>query len=423
MAAVSFAFTASLKAWWAVLELSRSAVAAVVAAVKIVVACCCCDAVRLSWLVRKVTRRATISAGVGGVRPWASIDDVARAQFSRKTVSVFFMLMDRLLLIETRRPSLHCKEFVKLAASLLAAGLSCAAQDRILWTDPGEIERINFAHAAGGSARPPAPPFNFVSEQSGGSSPKILIQDSARIQWRVKGGYEVHSESFSTRLVAALGYAAESTWYVPGGKIENARSLKRAAGFIHPDGSFTNASFERRDPNLKSLSQDWAWNRNPFLGTKQLNGLKVLMMLLSNWDNKDVRDRRAGSNTGIAERWVNRRIQLIYRVTDWGQTLGAWGPEPKPKGWNCQAFTAQTKSFVQGRQGEYVRFGYSGHYTDDFKNDIKVDDVRWLLLYLGRITDTQIQAGLTASGATTEEVACFSGQLRARINQLKAQTQ
>jgi len=250
-----------------------------------------------------------------------------------------------------------------------------------------------------------------------------LVRDSAGVQWRAKGGLEVHAECFSTRLVAALGYSAESTWFVASGKVENAKRLARAAGFIHPDGSFSDASFEHRDRKLKALSVDWAWIRNPFVGTKQLNGLKVLMMLLSNWDNKDVRDRRAGSNTGIAERWLKGRVQLIYRVTDWGQTLGAWGPEPKPKGWDCGAFTAQTKSFVQGRQGEYVRFGYSGHYTDDFKNDIKVEDVRWLMTYLGRVTDGQIQAGLTASGATREEVGCFSGQLRERINQLKAQTQ
>lgn len=319
------------------------------------------------------------------------------------------------------RTAIYCKEFVKLVLSLLGVAWACAAQDRILWTDPGEIERINFADAPGGAPKPSSP-FTFLSEQSGGSSPKLLVRDSTGIQWRVKGGLEVHAETFSTRMVAALGYAAEPTWYVAEGKIEQARGLSRAAGFVRPDGSFSNASFELRDPNLKAMSPDWAWNRNPFLGTRQLNGLKVLMMLLSNWDNKDVRDRRAGSNTGIAERWVKRRIQLIYRVTDWGQTLGAWGPEPKPKGWDCRAFTAQTKSFVEGRQGEFVRFGYSGHYTDDFKNDIRVNDVRWLMGYLGRVTDAQIRAGLTAGGATQEEVACFSGQLRERINQLKAQT-
>lgn len=301
---------------------------------------------------------------------------------------------------------------------LLAASTHSAAQDRLLWKDPGDIERINFTHAAGGPEPSPRPPFYFLEEQKAGSSPKVLVRDTAGVQWRVKGGFEVKSENFSTRLIGALGYYVDPAWFAARGKIEKVTALKRAAGFIQPDGSFINASLEGRNPDLKSMVQDWAWNRNPFRGTRQFNGLKTLMMLLSNWDNKDTRDRLAGSNTGISQRVIMGRIQLIYRVTDWGQTLGAWGPEPKPKGWDCQAFTAQTKSFVQGRQGQYVRFGFTGHYTDDFKNDITVEDVRWLLLYLGRVSDAQLRSGLMASGAVPEEVACFSAQLRERINQL-----
>ena len=295
----------------------------------------------------------------------------------------------------------------------------CFAQDRILWKDPGAIERINFDYAAGGLDQPPRPPFYFLTERFGGSSPKILVRDGAKIQWRVKGGYETSAESFVTRLVAALGYYAKPVWFINSGKVNGAGALKRAAGFIHTDGSFPEAAFEQRDANLHKLSQDWLWTTNPFLHTHELNGLKIIMMLVSNWDNKDARERREGSNTGISERDIAGRIQLIYHVTDWGQALGAWGSEPEPKGWNCNKFTAQTASFVQGRAGQYVRFGYIGRHTDDFKNDITVEDVRWLMQYLGRLTDFQIQQGLKASGATPAEAMCFEAQLRQRINQLR----
>jgi hypothetical protein len=302
---------------------------------------------------------------------------------------------------------------------ILATVSWCVAQDRLLWKDPGDVERIDFTYPAGGTKNTPQPPFSFISEKFGGSSPKVLVRDSAGVKWRVKGGPEPKAESFVTRFVAALGYYADPTAFVAHGKIEGVNSLKRAAGFIQPDGSFSNGSLERRHGNLKELTQDWAWNRNPFLGTKELQGLKVFVMLVSNWDNKDARNRWKGSNTGIAERRLNGRIQLIYRVKDWGQTLGSWGPEEKPKGWDCGAFTAQTKSFVQGHQGRYVRFGFTGHHTDDFKNDITVEDVRWLMRYLGRVTDAQIQNGLKASGATPQETACFASQLRERINLLQ----
>ena len=100
--------------------------------------------------------------------------------------------------------------------------------------------------------------------------------------------------------------------------------------------------------------------------------------------------------------------------------IGIAGTEPKPKGWNCNQFKLQTASFVQGRNGELVRFGYIGQHTEDFKNDIAISDVQWLLKYLGRVSDAQIRSGLKASGASPNEVACFTVQLRARINQLRA---
>jgi hypothetical protein len=304
--------------------------------------------------------------------------------------------------------------------AMAALALSCCfAQDRVLWKDPGAVENINFDHAAGGLSQPPREPFYFLAERYGGSSPKVLVRDSASIQWRVKGGYETRSESFVTRLVAALGYYANPVWFISSGKMTGVISLKRAAGFIHTDGSFPEAAFEQRDKNLRRLSQDWLWTTNPFLRTHELNGLKIIMMLVSNWDNKDARERHEGSNTGISERDAAGRIRLIYHVTDWGQALGAWGAEPQPKGWDCSKFTAQTASFVQGRAGQYVRFGYVGRHTDDFKNDITIEDVRWLLQYLGPLSDVQLQHGLKASGATPAEVACFGAQLRERINQLR----
>ena len=295
----------------------------------------------------------------------------------------------------------------------------CFAQDRVLWKDPGAIENINFDYAAGGLDHPPREPFYFLAERFGGSSPKVLVRDSANIQWRVKGGYETRTESFVTRLVAALGYYANPVWFVGSGKMKGATSLKRAAGFIHPDGSFPEAAFEQRDKSLRKLSQDWLWTRNPFLHTHELNGLKIVMMLVSNWDNKDARERREGSNTGISERDEGSRIRLIYHVTDWGQAMGAWGAEPVAKGWDCGKFTAQTASFVQGRAGQYVHFGYVGRHTDDFKNDITIEDIRWSMQYLGRLSDVQLQHGFKASGATPAEISCFVVQLRERINQLR----
>jgi hypothetical protein len=302
-----------------------------------------------------------------------------------------------------------------LAAALV---FQSAQLESILWTDPGPIESIDFTMGAGGAAKAPRPPFTFVSEDSGGTSPKVIVKDAAGIEWRVKGGLEVRAESFVTRVVTALGYYAESTWFMAKGRIENVTGLTRAGGFVSPDGSFTYASFERRDPELKFSKQSWLWNASPFNGSRELNGLKVLMMLFSNWDNKDARDSYRGSNTGVLESADGKR--LIYFVNDWGQTMGSWGHMFGRSSWNCAGYEAQSSQFVQGVSGGAVQFGYRGQHTWDFRRGIPVEHVRWLMQYLRRVTDAQIHVGLLASGASAGEEACFSKAIRARIGQLRA---
>jgi hypothetical protein len=124
---------------------------------------------------------------------------------------------------------------VRIAWLVIAS--ACCAQDKVLWHDPGKVERINFSYPAGGPDNTPRPPLSFVSEDFVGTNPKLLVRDSAGVEWRVKGGFEVKAESFVTRLVAALGYHAEPTSFIAQGRIEGVvPSLKRAKGFIHPDG-------------------------------------------------------------------------------------------------------------------------------------------------------------------------------------------
>jgi hypothetical protein len=309
------------------------------------------------------------------------------------------------------------------AVALISCLGSLGGNKPVLWSDPGRVETIDFTMGAGGSSRAAMPPFHFVREDGTGTSPKILVRDTRGIEWRVKGGLEVRAEAFVTRLVAALGYYSELTYFFAQGRIEGAPELKRASGFIKADGTFTYASFEQSEPNGRFVDQPWTWNSSPFTGTRQWNGLKVLVMLVSNWDNKDARDRYDGSNTSVLECAEGSARQRVYFVNDWGQSLGRWGYGGRfgnQSRWNCADFTAQTPSFVTAIQGRNVRFGYAGQHTDDFKNAITVDDVHWLMQYLGRITDAQISAGLLASGATRDEEHCFTKALRARIEQLRA---
>ena len=92
--------------------------------------------------------------------------------------------------------------------------------------------------------------------------------------------------------------------------------------------AFQDARFELDEPGVVKHFDEhsWAWNDNPFVGTRELNGLKIVMMLLSNWDNKDVRDVARGSNTAIFEyrmdRDVRRGALSHYRLGRGARHLG-----------------------------------------------------------------------------------------------------
>jgi hypothetical protein len=297
--------------------------------------------------------------------------------------------------------------------TLLALFLSAGA---ILWRDPGDVARIDFMKPAG-SAPAPVAPFQFIEEDAAGTSAKVLVRDANGKVWRIKGGPEARAEAFVTRLVSALGYFAETTVFMANGRIQAVpNSLGRASYFVNRDGSFTWASLEYRDSHARFLPKlVWRWQDNPFAGSHELNGLKILMMLVSNWDNKDARDNHRGSNTGVLD--VNG--EHVYFVTDWGQSLGAWGGLWGRSNWNCADYEKQTPSLVVRVAGDRVVFGYHGQHSADFWRDIKVSDVQWLMTRLGAVTDAQIRSGFLASGATPEEEACFSRALRKRIERLR----
>jgi hypothetical protein len=300
-----------------------------------------------------------------------------------------------------------------VAAALLLAVVP------VLWQDPGDPAQADMSRPARGVALP-VPPFQFLREDLSGNSAKVAIRDAAGLEWQVKGGPEGRSESFTTRIVSALGYYADAVCFLKEGRIENVRGpLKRASGFIKPDGSFTYAAFELRDPTQRYLmGRDWTWVDNPFAGTRELKGLKILAMLFSDWDNKDRRDRRQGSNTGIMQS-MQRPVRETYFINDWGQALGAWGRFGGRSTWTCRDYTRQTPMFITGVYDDRIAFGYEGQHTADFSHDIAPSDAAWLLRYLGRITPAQVRTALSHSGASPEEEECFSRPLLQRIEMLR----
>ena len=74
------------------------------------------------------------------------------------------------------------------------------------------------------------------------------MTDANKRVWSVKWGEETKPEVFATRLVWALGYYVEPSYFVKSGQIDSVGALKRAGQLIDKDGNFQGARFELRDP-------------------------------------------------------------------------------------------------------------------------------------------------------------------------------
>jgi hypothetical protein len=282
----------------------------------------------------------------------------------------------------------------------------------LLTTRPGNLLK----------ARGPFPkaPFRFVEEDKNGSTPKVVVRDARGATWSVKFGEEVKAEVFATRFVAALGYYSDVSHYVPNGRILGAHGLKRADKYIDARGRFRGARFEYRNPSARFVENaGWTWKENPFTGSREFDGLKILVMLLSNWDNKDASDRT--SNTGILERRAGRSRQRIYYVTDWGGAMGRWGHLFFRSKWDCDGFADQSEDFIKAIDDGEVKFGFgTGNHGGDFKERISAADVAWVSQRFRGITDSQLRIALRQSGANAHEAAHFTRALRLRMKQMEA---
>jgi hypothetical protein len=291
----------------------------------------------------------------------------------------------------------------------------------VIWRHPGDVSKLDLAAGPGGREGAPQPPFTFLEEHLSGSQPCVSVRDGRGLKWRVKWGDEVNAEALATRLAWAAGYFAEVTYFVADGHIEGVQDLQRAAACVDERCHFRDARFELEEEGVSKHFDEhsWAWNDNPFVGTRELNGLKIVMMWMSNWDAKDVRDVSRGSNTAIFEYPLASGLrEARYLITDWGGAFGRWGSVVRRGRWDCHAFEAENASFVLGVDGEFVRFGYTGQRTADIAEGIRVSDAEWLLATVGRLSEEQLSAAVRASGGTPEEMAVFARALRARLDQL-----
>ena len=282
----------------------------------------------------------------------------------------------------------------------------------VMWREPGNIAEKDLYWGSGSEDRAPKPPFTFKSEDLKGTQIKIDVTDANGEKWKVKFGREVHAETAATRLVWAFGYMVDETYFVPSGKIEDATALKRARRFIGSDGTFQEARFERRPKNVKRTDIRWAWGDNPFIGTKELSGLRILMTMLNDWDTR----RRSKNNLVVEIQGDDGKIEDWYEVGDLGSTFGHMASLVHRTEWNLEEFKRQ--KFIDRVNGKTLYLHYEGGSKS--MNEVPLEHACWFAAMAAQLTENQIRRAFEAAGATQAEIDGFSSRIMEKIKELQS---
>ena len=296
---------------------------------------------------------------------------------------------------------------VLLLALMLALPFSAAAQDekpkkeknkptgtRVFWREPSDVSSLNLLLGAGGEEmKPDISKVIFLEDKPGGYSKKYRVRDAKGNEWIAKISKESQPDTAANRLLWALGYPTEVAYLVPKLTIEG-------------KGEFENVRLEARPKDVDRVG-NWMWENNPFQDTPEFRGLKIMMVMINNWDMKDDNNEilaMRNPTTGEAE--------LRYIISDLGGSFGKTGgffsrSRNEPKDY-------VKADFIKGVKGDVIDFNYGGKNQKLFSG-ITVADARWLSDRFKGLSDEQIKDAFRSANYTPEEVDTLTNALKVRI--------
>lgn len=303
----------------------------------------------------------------------------------------------------SQRGALCCTLGVILVASGCAVnGRATAKPVSIaqLWEDPVDLERRDLLNGPGGQQHVPVAGarYEYLEDKSSGINSGYDVRDAKGERWSIKLGVESRTEVAVSRIVWAVGYHQPWVYYVPRWTLTRDGKDSVLAG-----------SRFRLEPETQDKSGEWSWRKNPFLGTRELSGLFVLMVLFNNWDLKTAQNAIYDVKSDAGS-----EPHTWYMVRDLGASLGkstwlTFGTKDDPAGFDAQPF-------ILGVRGNRVRFAFEGGWMEpQLHSSVTPRDVRWICGLLARLSDTQWADAFRAGGYTPAEGERYVRRLKAKV--------
>jgi hypothetical protein len=276
-------------------------------------------------------------------------------------------------------------------------GPPTAAQIAELWVRP-ESGRDLFYGVGGKRLAPdPAAHYTVIDIKHSGFSRGYTVKGPGDREWSVKFPPEAATEVVASRIFWGIGYHQPPIYYLANWYADKATS---------PNPQLP-ARFREKNPDLHGLNAkgNWSYYRNPFVGTREMNGLLVLQAMLGNSDLKDQQNVRYT----LAEPFEGAKHWYVAR--DLGQTFGRTGRLEPPRG---DPAVFEETPFIKGVVEGKVHFEYRGRHKPLYR-DITPADVRWICTLLGHLTNDQWQDAFRAGGFAQPIADRFIRRMKQKI--------
>ena len=266
-----------------------------------------------------------------------------------------------------------------------------------LWVDPGSEPR-DLSWGIGGQQYAPNPDgvYTFKERDASGFSTKYTVTDPDGVEWSAKIGPEAQTEVLLSRILWGLGYHQQPIYYLPSWTLER-------------DGTRHTESEARFRPKLKAfdrLDEYWWWQQNALVGTHELNGLLVVLLMFNSTDLKNDNNAiyKLKEPMEGAARW--------FVVRDLGASLGETGKMYPRR--NCLECFEQ-HGFITELDGDRVKFDYQGRHQE-LISMIHPADVRWAAEHMQRLTDAQWHDAFRAANYADADAERYIRRLKAKID-------